>query len=89
MSEEYRLDQRWNVADAKARFSELIELVHTVGPQVISKRGKEVAVVVSVEEWQRKSERSGSLAEFFAASPLRESELEVDRAGGAERDVAL
>lgn len=89
MTEDYRLDQTWSVADAKARLSELIEVVHREGPQLISKRGKGVAVVVSVEEWQRKSERSGSLAAFFADSPLRESELEVDRAGGAPRDVAL
>lgn len=89
MTEQFPMDQTWNVADAKARLSELIEVVHRDGPQLISKRGKGVAVLVSVEEWQRKSERSGSLAQFFAASPLRESELEVERPSDGARDVAL
>ena len=50
------------------------------GPQVITRRGEEIAVVVSIEEWYRKSNRSGSLAEFLAASPFRDSGLEISRA---------
>lgn len=82
-------EQAWSVADAKARFSELIDIVWHDGPQVISRRGAPVAVVVSIEEWQRKSSRSGSLAQFFASSPLAGSELEVERESGAARDVSV
>lgn len=82
-------DQTWSVADAKARLSELLEHVINDGPQAITRRGQEIAVVVSVEEWQRKTKRSGSLAEFLAASPLRDSELEIDRVEIPARDVAL
>jgi prevent-host-death family protein len=89
MTEDFPVDQTWSVADAKARFSEVIELAYDVGPQTISRRGKEVAVVVSVEEWRRKSQRSGSLAEFFASSPLRGSGLDVERDESAARDVML
>jgi hypothetical protein len=45
--------------------------------------------VVSIEEWQHKASRSGSLAEFFAESPLRDSELKVDRIDAPARDIAL
>ena len=82
-------DQTWSVADAKARLSELLEHVINDGPQAITRRGEEIAIVVSIEEWQRKTKRSGSLAEFLAASPLRDSELEIDRADIPARDVAL
>jgi prevent-host-death family protein len=67
----------WTVAEAKAKFSEIIERAMSEGPQTITKRGRTVAVVVGAEEWERKTKRSGNLAEFFAGSPLRGSELKV------------
>ncbi|MDR1430971.1 MAG: type II toxin-antitoxin system Phd/YefM family antitoxin [Propionibacteriaceae bacterium] len=42
---------QWPVRDAKAQFSELLRTCLEQGPQVITKRGKETAVVVSTEEW--------------------------------------
>ncbi|MDQ6664716.1 MAG: type II toxin-antitoxin system prevent-host-death family antitoxin [Acidobacteriota bacterium] len=71
----------WTVAGAKARLSEVIQHAVTGGPQVITKNGHKMVVVVSVEEWERKTKRKGNLAEFFAASPLRESGLKVKRNG--------
>lgn len=82
-------DPAWSVADAKAHLSELLEHVINNGPQAITRRGKEIAVVVSIDEWHRKTNRSGSLAEFLAASPLRNSDLEVNRIDIPTRDVAL
>jgi len=70
---------QWTVAEAKARLSELIEQARSTGPQTITRHGRTVAVVVSAEEWDRKSKRVGNLAEFFAASPLRESGIEIKR----------
>ena len=70
---------QWTVAEAKARLSELIEQARSKGPQTITRHGRTAAVVVSAEEWDRKSKRSGNLAEFFAASPLRESGIEIKR----------
>lgn len=43
----------WTVADAKAKFSQVLELARTAGPQTIMRSGKLVAVVVSAEEWAR------------------------------------
>jgi len=43
----------WQVQDAKARFSELLDLCQTEGPQLVTKRGTEAAVVVPVAEWRR------------------------------------
>lgn len=82
-------ERAWSVADAKARISELLDQAISDGPQTITRRGRQVAVVVSAEEWRRKTTRSGSLAEFLAASPLRESDLDVERAEVTPRDVAV
>ena len=43
----------WQVRDAKARFSELLEACLKDGPQIVTKRGIEAAVLVPVEEWRR------------------------------------
>ncbi len=71
--------QSWTVAEAKAKFSEIIEKAMSEGPQTITRKGRTAAVVVGAEEWQRKTKRVGNLAEFFAASPLRGSGLKVRR----------
>ena len=79
----------WTVAEARARLSELIERARAKGPQVITRQGRRAVVVVSAEEWERKSTRMGNLAEFFAASPLRGSGLAVRRRKDTARKVAL
>ena len=43
----------WQVRDAKARFSELLEASLKEGPQIVTKRGIAAAVLVPVEEWRR------------------------------------
>jgi prevent-host-death family protein len=69
----------WTVAQAKARLSEVLDQGLSQGPQIITRSGRTTAVPVSAEEWERKSRRTGNLAEFFAASPLRGSELDINR----------
>lgn len=69
----------WTVAEAKAKFSEVIDRAVSEGPQNITRNGRTTAVLVGAEEWQRKTLRVGNLAEFFAASPLRGSGLKVRR----------
>ncbi len=69
----------WTVAQAKARLSEVIESAQTRGPQTITRNGRRTAIIVDAQEWERKTRRSGSLADFFKASPLRGSGLKVRR----------
>jgi prevent-host-death family protein len=79
----------WTVAEAKAKFSELIERACSEGPQTVTRKGRATVVVVSVEEWERKAKRTGNLAEFFAASPLRGAQVEVRRAKSGLRNTEL
>ncbi len=79
----------WTVAEAKAKFSELVDRARVSGTQTITKDGHTAVVVVSAEEWERKTRRSGDLAEFFAESPLWGSGLEVSRTKDGPREVDL
>jgi prevent-host-death family protein len=73
------MDDIWTVAEAKAKFSEVLDRALSDGPQTITRNGRTTAVVVSTEEWGRRSKRQGTLADFFANSPLRGSGLEIER----------
>lgn len=79
----------WTVATAKAHFSEVIDRALADGPQVITRNGRKTVVVVSVEAWEHKARRQGTLAEFLAASPLRDSGLEIERLPDGPREINL
>jgi antitoxin Phd len=64
----------WPVQDAKARFSELLDACLTEGPQMVTRRGAEVAVLVCVHEWRRLQSK--------ARPPLKQ--LLLDRQGRGE-----
>ncbi len=80
---------RWTVAEAKAKFSEVIERAQSRGPQTITRNGRKAVVIVAADEWERKVKRTGNLAEFFAASPLRGSGLKARRIKDRPRLVDL
>ena len=62
----------WPVREAKARFSEFLETCLTQGPQMVTKRGAEVAVFVPVNEWQRlQAAARPSLKELLLADQAR------------------
>jgi prevent-host-death family protein len=79
----------WTVAEAKAKFSEVIDHAQAQGPQTITRNGRQAVVVVAAEEWERKTRRSGNLADFFAASPLRGSKLKAKRSRSTLRTIDL
>ncbi len=81
--------QSWTVAQAKAKLSEVLNRATSEGPQTITRRGRKAAVVVDADEWNRKTKRVGTLADFFAASPLRNSGLRLRRPKGRTRKVDL
>jgi antitoxin Phd len=48
----------WQVQDAKARFSELLDAALSKGPQIVTRRGVETAILVPIEEWRRVQQTS-------------------------------
>ena len=80
---------QWTVADAKARLSEVIDRAQGGASQVITRNGKRAVVVVGFDKWEEKTRRKGTLAEFFMNSPLRGSNLEIERVSTKPRDIDL
>jgi prevent-host-death family protein len=72
-------DDVWTVAEAKSKFSEVLDRAGTDGPQTITRNGRKKAVIVSAAEWDARTKRKGNLAEFLMASPLRSSGLKLRR----------
>jgi prevent-host-death family protein len=85
----FMTEDTWTVAEAKAKLSEVIQRAESSGPQVITRCGRTTAVVVGAEEWNRKTKRSGTLADFFASSPLRGSGLKLRRLKDRPRKINL
>ncbi len=81
--------ETWSVSDAKARFSEVVERALSDGPQLVTRNGRRAVVVVSAKDWERKAKRRGSLVDFFADSPLRNSGLKIERMKDMPRAIDL
>ena len=79
----------WALQDAKNRFSEVVDRAIAEGPQTITRRGTETAVVVSMGEYERLSARKGSLLSFLRKSPLMGVDLDVGRSADCGRDLEL
>jgi antitoxin Phd len=80
----------WQIQEAKNKLSEVVEEAIQHGPQVISRRGAEIAVVLSYEEYLTLKKSKTNLAQFFLESPLRGSGLDLKRdRRPAGRDISL
>lgn len=75
----------WPVQDAKARFSEFLDACITDGPQVVTRRGTETAVLVPIAEWHRlQAAARPSLKQLLLADSAR-TEMLVPERGRARR----
>ena len=84
------MDQTWQLQEAKNRLSQVVDDAVNRGPQIITRRGKKVAIVLSLAEYRRLTASQGSLSEFFRASPLVGASLTLDRdQSDARADVEL
>jgi len=79
---------RWQVQDAKQRFSELIRTAHADGPQVVTRHGEEVAVVIDIADYQR---LKGEIIEFkdYLRSGQAFEDLDLSRSTERPRNIDL
>ena len=68
----------WSVAEAKAQLSRVINEACQHGPQTVTRYGKNAVVVVSAEDWYRRTAKQETLLEFLLSAPLRESDIELE-----------
>jgi prevent-host-death family protein len=76
----------WQLQEAKNKFSRVVENALNDGPQIITRRGVEVAIVLSYAEYQKMLTPSQRLSEFFRVSPLAGVDLDLTRDRSDVRD---
>jgi antitoxin Phd len=77
--------QTWPIQDAKARFSEFLETCLAEGPQMVTKRGAEAAVLVPVLEWRRLQAAARPSLKQLLLSDLGRTELAIPARGAGRR----
>jgi antitoxin Phd len=78
----------WPVQHAKARFSELLDACQRDGPQVVTRRGTETAVLVPIEQWRRLQDSARpSLKQLLLAPEARTDRLVPPRGDARRRPV--
>ncbi|HKP53560.1 MAG TPA: type II toxin-antitoxin system Phd/YefM family antitoxin [Chloroflexia bacterium] len=76
----------WQLQEAKNKLSEVIEDALKQGPQVITRRGVETAVVLSIADYRKMLLGRKKLSQFFRESPLVDSDIDLTRDTSPQRD---
>lgn len=81
----------WQVQEAKQRFSEVLRAAETGEPQIVTKHGEEVAVVIDIAEYRKLRGEQIELMEYLRVDPLDDVDLdaEISRSGELPRDIDL
>ncbi|HEX5044604.1 MAG TPA: type II toxin-antitoxin system Phd/YefM family antitoxin [Candidatus Polarisedimenticolaceae bacterium] len=80
---------RWQLQEAKARFSEVVKSSREQGPQEITVHGRPAAVLLSKTDYDRLVDPKPSLVTFLQRSPLRGTRLDLRRDKSPVRKVQL
>ena len=78
---------RWQLQEAKARFSQVVRKALEEGPQTVTRHGEDVVVVLSSAEYRRLTEPKMSAKELLASAPLEGVDLERPRDFGREVEL--
>jgi prevent-host-death family protein len=77
---------RWQVQVAKQRFSELIRAAHAEGPQVVTRHGEEIAVVIDIADYRRLEGGLAGFKDYLRAGPDFD-DLDLARSAERPRDI--
>jgi prevent-host-death family protein len=80
---------KWQLQEAKNKFSEVMKRALSEGPQVITMRGKKAAMLLSIEDYEKLIKPKQNLVDFFQQSPLKGIELDLERRKDVHREVIL
>lgn len=76
----------WQVQEAKQRFSELLRSVTTEGPQIVTRHGEEIAVVVDIAEYRRLKGEVLDFKEFLRSGP-EPDDIDISRDKALPREI--
>ena len=75
----------WPVQDAKARFSELLDTCLKEGPQMVTKRGADAAVLAPVSDWRRLQQSARPTLKELLLTPSSRGDILAPQRGGLRR----
>ncbi|SMO84318.1 type II toxin-antitoxin system Phd/YefM family antitoxin [Gracilimonas mengyeensis] len=81
--------KKWQLQEAKNKFSEVVRKANQEGPQTVTKHGKDSVVVLSAKDYQKLERPKNSLVDFFQESLLFVIQLDVRRDKSLARDIEL
>lgn len=78
----------WQLQEAKQRFSEVVRRAHDEGPQIVTRHGEDVAVILDMAEYRRIKGQEPDFKEFLLSAPDL-SELDLARSRDLPREIDL
>ncbi len=79
----------WKLQDAKSKFSQVVEDALKKGPQFVTRRGKETAVILSSEEYRKLKGEKVDFKDFLLNTPSTKRGLHIERDKTTNRDIKL
>jgi prevent-host-death family protein len=76
----------WQLQEAKQRFSQLVRTTLEEGPQVVTRHGEEVVVIIPAQDYRRAQEEKPDFKEFLLSAPDM-SDLDLDRPRQLPREI--
>jgi prevent-host-death family protein len=80
---------RWQVQEAKQRFSEVLRAAEAGEPQIVTKHGEEIAVVIDIAEYRRLRGEPVSFMEYLRTDAVADDDFDVERRSDPPRAVDL
>lgn len=80
---------KWQLQEAKQRFSEVVRRAHDEGPQIVTRHGQDVAVIIDMDEYRRLKGTEPDFKEFLLSAPDWPDDLEIPRCKDLPREVDL
>ncbi|MGW4646664.1 type II toxin-antitoxin system Phd/YefM family antitoxin [Kitasatospora sp. NPDC004289] len=77
---------KWQVQEAKQKFSEVLRLAEAEGPQIVTRHGDEVAVLIDIREYRRLKGQEMDLRDYLLQGPVID-DLEIERSTEPTRTV--
>ena len=81
--------KKWQLQEAKNKFSEVVRLASEEGPQTVTKHGKDSVVVLSADDYRKLEQPKTSLVDFLQRSPLSGSGIDANRDRSPSRRIDL
>ena len=81
------MNTSWKLQDAKAKFSQVVDEALKIGPQYVTRRGREAVVVLSVKEYKKITSKKPTFKKFLLSSPKMDEGFELERQKDSPRKI--